>query len=545
MMNLVWQDARYALRMLVKRPAFTSVAVITLALGVGANTAVFSVVRAVLLSPPPFADPDRLFIVSPTGRFSASGEAGVWSYPDFEVLRDQTTSLRVAAFSARQVSLSGGGDPERLEAEMVSANYFALLGLMPALGRGLPAQGQGEPPSIVLGHELWQRRFAGELGVIGRTVELDGVPFQVTGVAPVGFRGQTGAAGVWVPITDAPALMNDPRRLTRPFSRWLYVMARSGASASPASVAAELDVIAERLRVLREASGPDAPGIALLSLSQATTDPKLRRTLVLLLSSAGLVLLITCGNLANVLLARAVGRRREIAVRRALGAGRARLARQLFTENLLLGAAGGTIALALAYATIRMLASIGPAEPAGFGSLRAGADLARVKLDAQVLAFNFAAALTATVLFGLAPAVRAARVDLSTSLKDGLLSIGTFSAGKSSPRRGRSLLAVVQIASAVVLLTGAGLLLESLVRLQRVDLGVHEEDVLTVGLRLPPQRYDETAAASLYGRALERVATLPGIASAAVATSLPVARNSGATIVRIEGRAAAEGEDLT
>jgi putative ABC transport system permease protein len=429
----------------------------------------------------------------------------------------------------------------RVQTELVSPNYLGLLGVVPAMGRGFAAAVDGGAPPLVLAHELWESRLGGAPDAVGRTVRLDGVMFEVAGIAPAGFRGQTGDADAWVPIDAAPALMNNPGRLTQARANWAYVIGRPRAGAPIETVEAELDVIAGRLRVLRQESGPEARGVALLTLEQATTDPRLRRTLVLLLGAAGMVLLIACANLANLLLVRALGRRREIALRRALGAGRRRLFRQLLTESLLLGLAGGAAALLVAWTAVGLLALLAPAEPAGFAALHAGVDFARIGLDARVLAFNFTAAVLCAAAFGLAPAVWGTRVDVAGVLRDSPASRNPI---RARPRGGgRRLLVSVQLALAMVLLTAAGLLLESLARLRSVDTGFRGEDVLAVALRLPPQRYDAAAAAGLYRAALERLRALPGVAGAAVATSLPVSSNSGTTVVEVDGRPARDGED--
>jgi putative ABC transport system permease protein len=527
------QDLRYTVRALRARPGFAAIALITLALGIGANTAIFSVVHQVLLSPPPFAEPERLYIASRT--IPGFDEVGPWSYPDFELLRERTRTADVAAFRDLGVALTGGaGEPERVNVEMVSPNYFTLVGVPVAHGRGFAtSDGAASAPAVaVLSDALWRSRFGAAPAVLGTTVTLNGALFEVVGVMPAGFAGQTGDAALWVTITQAPVLMSDPRRLTRAFSNWANVVARVTA-ADAATAAAEMDVIAASLAELREEAPPDARGIGLLPLSTATTDPRLRKTLLILLGAVALVLLVACANLANLLLARATGRRREMALRRALGAGGGRLVRQLLTESGALAMMGGIAGAGLAWAAVRVLAVMRPAEPARFGAIAGDASFDALVLDPRILLFNFGIALAAGVLFGLAPALIAARADVATLLREAAAAI--------TPRRRlgrvRAVLVAGELALALVLLAGAALLIRSFVALHRVDTGIEAENVLTVGLELPRSRYDGGAAESFHAQLLERLRDRPGVAAAGVATALPLARAGGATTVDIENAA--------
>jgi putative ABC transport system permease protein len=358
---------------------------------------------------------------------------------------------------------------------------------------------------------------------------MNGTAFEVVGVMPAQFRGQTERAALWVPIAYAPALMSDARRLTRAFANWHHVVARLTA-ADPGAAAAELAVIAASLATLRGETPPDARGVALVGFDRATTDPGLQQALLILLGAVALVLLVACANLANLLLARATGRRREMALRRALGAGRRRLVQQLLTESLALAVLGGAAGAALAWAGIRLLARIRPAEPADFGVIGADASFDAIILEPRILLFNFGVALLAGLLFGIVPAFVAARTDLATLLREAAAAI--------TPRRAvgrfRAALVAGELALALVLLSGAGLLLRSFLHLQRVDTGILADGVLTVGLELPRSRYDGEANAAFHAELLARIRARPGILHASVATSLPLARNSGATTVEIE-----------
>jgi putative ABC transport system permease protein len=524
------QDLRYTVRALASRPAFAAIALITLTLGIGANTAIFSVVHQVLLSPPPFTEPERLHIVSRT--IPGFDEVGPWSYPDFELLRERTRTADVAAFRDLGVALTGtGGEPERIDLEMVSPSYFRVLGVPVAHGRGFAASdgAAGAPAVAVLSDGLWRDRFGASPAVLGTTVTLNGALFQVVGVMPAGFGGQTGDAALWVPITQAPVLMSDPRRLTRAFSNWANVVARVTA-ADAATAAAEMDVIAASLAELREETPPAARGIGLVPLATATTDPRLRQTLLILLGAVGLVLLVACANLANLLLARATGRRREMALRRALGAGGGRLVRQLLTESMALATLGGVAGAGLAWAAVRMLAVLRPAEPARFGAIAGDAAFHAVVLEPRILLFNFGVALAAGLLFGLAPAVVTIRADVASLLREAAAAI--------TPRRrlGRVRAALVagELALALVLLSGAALLIRSFIALHSVDTGIDADNVLTVGLDLPRSRYDGAATEAFHAQLLERLRGRPGVEAAGVTTALPLARAAGATTVDIE-----------
>jgi putative ABC transport system permease protein len=318
--------------------------------------------------------------------------------------------------------------------------------------------------------------------------------------------------------------------LTRPFSNWHHIIARIVA-ADASAAAAELDVIAASLADLRGETGEGARGIALVGFRDAMTDARLRQALLLLLAAVGLVLLIACANLASLLLTRAAARQREIAVRRALGAGRVRLVRQLVTESLTLAIAGGVAGLVVAWTSVRLLTWLRPTEPIPFGRIAGPAAFEPIVLDARVLAFNFGVALTAGVLFGLAPALVAARAELAALLRDVAAAV--------TPRRGvnraRGALVIGELAIALVLLAAAGLLGRSLLRLQAVDAGIDPERVLTAAIELPRSSYDAEQAAAFHGVLLERIRALPGVTEASVATSLPLARNAGATSVDIEG----------
>jgi len=494
-------DLRFAARWLRRSPAFTGVAVLTLALGVGGNAAAFSVISAVLLDPLPYREPERLVAVWSTN-LAQGPESFSSSPPDFRALRDGSRALEsMTAAYASAFNLAGGGEPERVTGARVSPNVFALLGVAPALGRPfVEAEGSyGQHRVLVLGHGLWMRRFGGDRAVLGRRVLVDGEPFTVVGVMPRDFRFPDRDAELWVPIAFAAGDPLDTRG-----NYFLQIVGRLAAGVTPAQAASDLQRVARAV----VAEHPDASmtGARVVPLRDEVVGGA-RRTLLVLFGATALVLLIACANVANLLLARAAGRRKEIAVRAGLGASRGRLVRQLLAEALLLGAAGGALGTLVAAWGVRVLAGAGPATLPR---------LDEITVDGRVLAFTLVLSLLTALLFGLAPALQLSRADLQTSLRD---------SGRSSPgvarRRLRELLVASQVALALVLLIGSGLLIRSFAQVARVDPGFRTEQLLTMSVALPATTYlDAPRAWAFVDEVLERGAAMPGVRSVAAASGL-------------------------
>jgi putative ABC transport system permease protein len=489
-LDALGQDVRYSWRRLVRSPGFTAVAVITLGLGIGANSAIFSVVNTVLLSPLPYAESDRL-----VGIFSVLTEPTVMSGPDFMDIRDQASVFEgLAAYDTETRTLTGAGDAERVPVGAVTPGFFEVLRVRPVLGRTFRPEEMepGHERVALLSHGFWLERFGGDPGVLGRTITLSGREHEVVGVAPPGFDLPPGRA-LWVPFANEGMFATARRAM------YLSVIGRLGAGVTLAEAEAEVSTIAARL----EAAYPESNvgyGATVRPLREVVVGDA-RAPLLVLLGAVGLVLLIACANVANLLLARAAGRAGEFSVRAALGAGKARLVRHLLTESVMLGALGGALGLLLAVLGTRILLALGPE-----GIPR----LDEVGVDGTVLAFTAAAALLTGILFGLAPALQVARTNLASSIREG---------GRGAPggrgNRLRSGLVVGQTALAVVLLVGAGLLLGSFARMVQVDPGFHSDGVLTFPLSLPEAAYPEDAQVrDFYSRFLDRLETVPGVRSA-------------------------------
>jgi predicted permease len=522
-MDTFLQDLKYGARMLLKSPGFTAVAALSLAIGIGANTTIFTLINALLLSPIPVADPGSLVGLFTTDERNQQGfnRFNGNSKPNFESYRDgSTTFTGMAAYGGIGLSLASGGEPEQIGGEIVSGSYFDLLGVKAALGRTfLPDEDRtpGTHPVVVLSHGLWTRRFGSDPAIINRPITLNGQGFTVVGVAPPGFRGINvlGGPELWVPFMMHPQVLsgfflenfNDRRALL------FNVFGRLKPGVSIDQAQAELTTIGGRLarEFPNENQGRNA---ALLPLSQAMLNPNIRQVFVLagglLMTVVGLVLLIACANVANLLLARASARRREIAIRLALGAGRGRLIRQLLTESVLLSLCGGAAGLLIAYWGRDLLLAVRPQQ-----FLPAAVDL---PLDARVLGFTFGVSILTGLLFGLAPALQASRSDLATELKD--RSAQPSGAGRFNLR---GALVVAQVALSLVALIGAGLFLRSLRNTQRIDPGFETRNVVLAVFDLAAQGYDTTRGREFHRRVIEEVGRVPGVRSAALATNLPIA----------------------
>jgi len=520
------QDIRYGARMLAKHKAFTSISVITLALGIGANTAIFSVVNELLLRPLPFRDADRvvmLWEVTPEGRHQ-----NTTSRANFRAWCAQSTSYQhIAAFTDQRENLTGIGEPEELSVQFATPEFFKVLGVDPLLGRTfLPEDAEAGKPSLaVLSYGLWQRRFGGQPGVVGQAITLNDVKVTVIGVMPQSFqfhikqRSGTGRpAELWtiLPMPTGPGANER--------GRFLSTVARLKDSVTVDHAAAELRTIHTRL-------SDEAPefnknySAEVLPLREQFFG-NVRRPLWLMLGAVGFVLLIACANVANLLLSLATSREKEIAVRAALGARRARIVRQLLTESLLLALLGSALGLGFAWLGIKALMLISPKDLVSLQS---------VGLNVTVLFWTLGVSVLTGLIFGLAPALHVSRLNLNDSLKEG----GKSESGQASgSRRLRSALVVSEIALAVVLLASAGLLIKSFIRLQQVDRGFDTDNVLTMVIRVPDARFREDAQfVNLFGQVLERIRHLPTVRSAGMVNFLPLYGGLGsATGFKILGR---------
>ena len=514
------QDLRYGARMLLKQPGFTLIAVLTLALGIGANTAIFSVVNAVLLRPLPYADDERLVTI--WGKLPAAGVKRLYvSIPEFVDYRERTRSFtQVGVYAGTEFTLTGRGEAERLNGAQVSANLLPLLGVNPVLGRHFLTE-EHEPDHsrvVILSHASWQRRFGGDPQLIGQGITLDGANHMVVGVMPQGFRFPGAEAEIWRPIAITNAdLSNDERG-----SHWLRSVARLKPGVTMAQAQAEMDVLARSLQREHPANYEENSGwgIRLVSLRDELVED-VREALLVLLIVVGCVLLIACANVANLLLARAAARQKEMAVRATLGAGRWRLIRQLLSESTLLALAGGVLGILLALWGNDYLLKLAPADLTNSGP---------IEIDGRVLIFTLLVSLLTALLFGLAPAWQSSKLKLNDALKEGGRSA---SAGRG---RLRNLLVIGEVAVALTLLVGAGLLLKSFYCLLQVDPGFDPASVLTMRLALSPADYSEgREQRAFYEQALDRIEALPGVQAAGVVHNMPFGGSGNSRNFSIEG----------
>ncbi|HKG92464.1 MAG TPA: ABC transporter permease, partial [Gemmatimonadaceae bacterium] len=510
----LWQDARYAVRSLLARPGFTAAVVATIALGVGANAAIYSVVDAALLRPLPFAGPERLVHLwerPATDAGPGSGPRYETSYPDFlDIRRRATTLAGVAGYHGGRVTLAAGDRATVLSAAKVTANFFDVLGVRPLAGRTFAAGEDevGAPKVVMLTHGVWRRLFGGDRGIVGRVVQLDGQPYTVAGVLPERFHfAAVGSADVWVPI-DRPPSMRERRS-----SHWLKAVARLRDGATVDAARRELAAIAGELarEFPQSNAGQGAEVVPLRDELVGTVRP----LLLTLYGAVAFVLLVACGNVANLLLVRGAARQRELSIRAALGAGRGRIARQLLTESTLLALCGGALGIVVAHAGIRALVAAIPPEQA-----RALPYLRDVGLDAGVLGYAVLVSLVAGTLSGLVPALRASRTELQAALRQ---STGGGASAAGSQRLLRDGLVVAELALTVVLVSGAALFARSLTSLLAVDVGFRGEGVLTMMVPLPRWSYATERAQRQFYQSLEaRVSALPGVRSVGLVSKLPL-----------------------
>ncbi len=523
-MDTIWQDVRYALRTLAKRPGFTVVTVLTLALGIGATTVIFGLVNGVLLESLPYDDPERLLAVYDHQPGYGNAPA---SYPEYLDWRQHGEVFeQVAGYFLRRVNLSGDGEPARLDAVRMSANLLPALGVHPLLGRGFTPDDEpaGAEPVVLISHAFWQNRFGGTADPVGEVLRIDGEGYTVAGVLPPAARyclpeDLAGGPGrdLWLPLRPDPEAF--PRGM-----HFMSVLGRLAPGVTREQAEREIAALAAHLQ---EELGSDH-GIRLADLAGEIVGDA-RPRLQALMGAVALVLLIGCANVANLLLARASARRQEVAVRLAVGASRGRLVRQLVTESLILALAGGLAGVLAAAGSLRWFAS------ARFGDLPR---VAEVGIDFPVLGFAAAVTLLTAALFGLAPALQSASADLTDAFRDAGRQGG---AGQGAPRL-RGLLVVAEVALSLVLLVGAGLLLRSFASLTDVELGFQPDGVMTSGFLLPEAQYpDDDAQVRFYDRALEGLRAIPGVEGAALVDSLPVLGGPNGDF-EIEGHTWPEGD---
>ncbi len=515
------QDLRYAARTLRKNAAFTTIAILTLALGVGANTAIFSVVNAVLLKPLPFKEPARLMRLWPTviasNTDTSAHDFGVASYPQFcDWMTRTRTFEQVDAFRNRSFDITGADHPERINGMMVSVGLPSLLGFQPILGRQfLPDELQtGKNRVALLSEGLWRRDFGADPHILDKAIKLNGQSYSIVGVLPAGFRYSPYAAAPDVVVPLNP----DPNR----DHGFLYVIGRLKPGATLAQAQAEFEIISRQLQ--RQYPKDSNNAVRIVPLRDALVRD-VRTWLLVLLSAVGFVLLIACANVANLILARTAARRKELVVRATLGASRLRLARQLLTESALLGLAGGALGLLLANAGLRALVTL--IENA-FSATTSG----RITIDASVLVFTLLISLLTGVVSGLTPAIGVFREDVNESLKEGSRSV----TGKRRNRT-RNLIVAAEMALALVLLTGAGLTIKSLVILTRNDPGIRTDNMLAIRLTLNGSRYAKLEhRAGFFSSVLHRIEGLPGVTSATVTADVPLSGDEDVDNFAIEGK---------
>ena len=523
-MTTLWQDLRYGARMLFKNPGVTLVAIIALTLGIGANTAIFSVVHSVLLRSLPYQNGEELAIVWEHRRSGKGNPQNVINLGNFFDWKDQNSVFSdMAAFFDFNANLTGDGEPEEISSQIATPNLFSLLGVKPIYGRTFaPDEGKlGQPKIMVIGYDLWQRRFGGDPSIVGRKITLDNEPHEIVGVLPpnVGWFVQKGSMvskppEIWKPWEVASELRQRQGRFAR-------AVARLKPGVTVAQAQGEMNVIGTRL----EQQYPEFNtqwGVTVVPL-RTQFSGEIRKPLLIMLGAVGFVLLIACANVANLLLGRAASRRKEIALRAGLGASRWRIARQLLTESVLLSAIGGGLGLLLSWWGTKALLALSPPELI---------DLRATTVNLTVLGFTIGLTFLTGIVFGLVPAFEAARFDLNESLKEG----GKLAGGKRSHRL-RTLFVVTQVALALVLLVGAGLLIKSFSRLQSVAPGFEPNNLLTMRVNLPSKKYDtDPKVINFFRQATEKLRAIPGVEAAGAINTLPFSGPHSGTNIDIEGQ---------
>ena len=522
-MDVLWKNLVYSLRMLLKRPSLTAVAIIAIALGIGANTAIFSVVNTVLLQPLPYEHPEQLVMIATEQRNQALDGRGSFSVPDFlDIQKSSTTLEYVAMHQGTGTVITEGGDPERLLGAAVTADYFPLLRVKPVLGRVFTREEDqpGAASVVLLSYGLWQRRFGGDANIIGREINLGGKT-TVIGILPAGFQYpiDNESQDFWEPLFAATFLTKEAREARG--NRNMSVIGRLKSGATVDQAKAELDLLARQV----EQHSPESNTNIIFNAVSMHEDitREYRTALLVMLGAVGLVLLIACANVANLLLARAAARQKEVAIRMALGASRGRIAAQLLTESMLLSLAGGVLGLLLASWGIDLLVAYGPADVPR---------LHNVALDRYVLLFTLFVSTLTGLIFGLAPALQAGKPDPGNMLKDA--GRGTSHAGRS---RMRSALIVTEVAFSLMLLVGAGLLFNSFWRLLRTEAGFDSRGVLALDIPVSRTRYPKPEDRSaVFEQLIGRMKSLPGVRDAAAVSIVPLTDFDVELTFQIEGR---------
>jgi putative ABC transport system permease protein len=515
----MWQDLRFGIRMLSKSPGFTALALVTLALGIGANTTIFSVVNSVLLRPLPYEKPDRMVQVADL--YPATGGVITSSFPKFTFLREHVRSLSAFAavsFGRFQIAGPTTASPDEVQGVRVPGDFFRVMGAKPALGRTFLDEEDrpGGNAVAVISNALWQNRFGSDPAVIGKTFAVDGSATTIVGVMPAGFNFPDGIE-IWMPGVFQHQVVTQVQ-IQRGASYLLYY-ARLADGIEVPSAQAEITALSGQYDESHKGFGDVGRQMSVIPLRESLVSD-IRQTLLVLLGAVAFVLLIAAANVANLLLARAIARQKEVAIRASLGASRSRLLLQFLTESILLAVIGAGLGLLLSLWSMRLITHIGP---------QILPRVEEIHLDVTVLLFTVAVAMLTGIVFGLGPAMHSSRVDLNDALK-------TSGRGLSGGGRLRGIMIVSEVALAMVLLTGAGLLIRSFLRLENVNPGFQPQNLLTMRIGLPSARYPERTQQSIfYDRALERIAAIPGVRDAAVANALPVNRAIG-YFFNIEGR---------
>ena len=517
-MHKLLQDLRYAVRTLLKRPGFTLITVVTLALGIGASTAIFTVVDAALLRGLPYKSPERLYHLweSTPQREFAQRE---FSYPDYQDYQQNQVCEGLAAYTGGGAIMTGRGEPQLVFAPAATANFFSVLGVEPVIGRTF-RPGEDKPGAArvaVLTYGMWQRLFGGDQGIINQSLTLNGQSYTVIGVLPASFQFALRQNDLWLPYQPTDA------QLTRRFMHGTNLIARLKAGVSVERAQTELSVIASRIEQENKDSHAGT-GLKLVSLQEQVVG-QVKPILMILLAAVGFVLLIACANIASLLLTRSLSRQKEVAIRAALGASRWRVVRQLLTESVLLSLAGGAAGLILAYWGVDALVAVIPD-----GQINALPFLKTLRIDSSILAFSFGLSLLTGVIFGLAPALQSSRLDLNEVLKEG----GRHTSGGAGHRL-RSAFVMTEIALAVVLLIGAGLMMKSLLRLLQVNPGFNPQNVLTMTVVLPAGKYaDDNRQVDFFNQLDQRLRSLPGVNGVGTVNILPL-QAGNTTRVSVEG----------
>ena len=510
-MNKLIQDLRYGIRTLLKKPAFTVVAIATLALGMGASTVIFTVVDAALLRGLPYKEPNSLYHLW-ENKAQQEFSKREMSYPDYQDYQKNTVFEGLAAYTGGGALLTGMGEAERIAAPRASANFFSVLGVDPLIGRTFqPGEDVPNGPRVtVLTYGFWQRRFGGDQGVLGRAITINGDSYTIVGVLPASFQFALRNSDLWIPYQPTQ------NQLTRRFMHGTNLIGRLKQGVTPEQAQSELNVIATGIE--QQFNDSHAGTTARLVPLQEEIVGTVRPILFVLLAAVAFVLLIACANVASLLLTRSLARQKEVALRAALGASRWRVVRQLLTEALLLSLAGGAVGLFIAYWGVPALVATLPQN-----QLNALPFLKSLQINFGILGFSFGLSLLTGIVFGLVPALQSSRLDLNGVLKE-----GGRHASAGAGQRLRSALVVGEIAMAVVLLVGAGLMMKSLLRLLQTNIGFNTENLLTMGIVLSPPKYtDPNQVNNFYTQLNERVRALPGVVSAGTVDILPV--NAGNT----------------